>query len=60
VKIKTSSGREPREITPGLAYLPYNDVESILPRELDRLVMGCRAEGTHFIVGCDANSHHTS
>jgi len=22
--------------------------------------MGCRAEGTHLIVGCDANSHHTS
>ena len=60
VNIKTSSGRGPREITLGSAYLPYNDVESIPPRELDRLVMGCRAEGTHLIVGCDATSHHTS
>jgi hypothetical protein len=60
VKIKTSSGRGPREITLGSAYLPYNDVEFIPRRELDRLVMDCRAEGTHLIVGCDANSHHTS
>jgi hypothetical protein len=59
-KIKTSSGRGPREITLGSAYLPYNDVESIPPTELDRLVMGCRAKGNHLIVGCDANSHHTS
>jgi hypothetical protein len=22
--------------------------------------MGCRAQGTHLIIGCDANSHHTS
>jgi hypothetical protein len=27
---------------------------------LERLVMGCRAEGTHLIFGCDANAHHTS
>jgi len=60
VKIKMSSGRGLREITLRSAYLPYNDVESIPPRELDSLVMGCRAEGTHLIVGCDANSHHTS
>ena len=59
VKTKMSSGRRPREITLGSVYLPYNDVESIPPRELDMLVMGCRAEGTNLIVGCDANSHHT-
>jgi hypothetical protein len=29
------------------------------PREVERLVTGCRAEGTHLIIGCDANSHHT-
>jgi len=23
-------------------------------------VTGCSADGTHLIVGCDANSHHTS
>jgi hypothetical protein len=22
--------------------------------------MGCRDEGTHLIIGCDANSHHSS
>jgi len=60
VKIKTSSGRAPREIILGSAYLPSNVVELIPPRELDRLVMGCRVEGTHLIIGSDANSHHTS
>jgi len=60
VKIKTSSGRGPREIILGSAYLPYNYVELIPPGELDRLVVGCRAEGTHLIIGCDANSYHIS
>jgi len=60
VKIKTSSGRGPREIILGSAYLPYDDVELPPLGELERLVMGCRAEGTHLIIGCDANSHHTS
>jgi hypothetical protein len=27
---------------------------------LEKLVMGCRVEGTHLIIGCDANAHHTS
>ena len=60
VKIKMSSGRGPREIVLGFRYLQYNDIELIAPRELYRLVLGCRAEGTHLIIGCDANLHHTS
>jgi len=55
VKIKTSSGRGPREIILRSAYLPYDDVEPPTPRKLERLVMGCRARGTHLIIGCDAN-----
>jgi hypothetical protein len=27
---------------------------------LEKLVTGCRAEGTHLIVGCGGNFHHTS
>jgi splicing factor 45 len=60
VKIKTSSGGGPREIILGSAYLPYDDDVPPPPRELEKLVMGCRAAGTHLIIGCDANSHHTS
>jgi len=60
VKIKTSSGGGTREIILRLAYLPYDDVEPPPPGELERLVTGCRANGTHLIVGCDANLHHTS
>jgi hypothetical protein len=60
VKIKTSSGKGPREIILGSAHLPYNNVKLPPPGELERLVMSCRAERTHLIICCDANSHHTS
>jgi len=60
VKIKTSSGGGPRKIILGLAYLPYDQVEPPPPRELERLVTDCMANGTHLIISCDANSHHTS
>ena len=60
VKIKRSGGGGPREIILRSAYLPYDDVEPPPPGELERLVTGCRANGTHLIVDCDANSHHTS
>jgi len=60
VKIKTSSGEGPREIILGWAYLPFDYVEPPPPGELEKLVMSCRAEGTHLIIGCDANAHHTS
>jgi len=60
VKIKMSDGGGPREIILGSAYLSYDDVEPPTPGELERLVTGYRADGTNLIVGCDANSHHTS
>ena len=60
VKIKMSGGGGPKEIILGSAYLPYVDVEPPPPGELERLMTGCRANGTQLIVGCDANSHHTS
>jgi len=60
VKIKTLSGGGPREIILSLAYLPYNDDEPPPLGDLERLVTGCRANGTHLIISCDANLHHTS
>ena len=59
VKIKTYIDGEPREIILGSAYFPYNDDKPPLPEELEKLVMRCRADGTH-LIGCDANAHHTS
>ena len=59
VKIKMSRGGGLREIILRLAYLPYDDVPPP-PWELEKLAMGCRAAGTRLIIGCDANSHHTS
>jgi len=59
-KITASSGERPREIILRSAYLTYDDVVPPPPEELERLVMGCRAQGTHLIIGCDASSHHTS
>ena len=46
VKIKTSGGRGPRAIILGSAYLPYDDVEPHPAGEFERLVTGCRANGT--------------
>ena len=43
VKLKTSINGGPREIILGSAYLPYDDVKSPPPEELERLVTGCRA-----------------
>jgi hypothetical protein len=59
VKIKSSSEEGLREITLGSAYLPYDYAEPPPTRELERLVTGCRTEGTHLIIRCDANLHHT-
>jgi hypothetical protein len=50
VKIKTSGGSGPRGIILGSAYLPYDDAETPPPVELERLVMSCRAQGTHLII----------
>jgi hypothetical protein len=60
VKITASGGGRPREIILRSAYLSYDDTEPPPPKELQKLVMGCRAQGTHLIISCDANSHHTS
>jgi hypothetical protein len=60
VKIRAPSSGRPREIIFGSAYLQYDDTVPPPPEELERLVMGCRAQGTHLIIGCDANSHHNS
>jgi hypothetical protein len=60
VKIAASSVGKSREIILVSAYLPYDDAVPPPLEELEKLVMGCRAQGTHLIIGCDANSHHTS
>ena len=58
VKIKMLCGRGLKEIILRSAYLPYDEPPP--PGELERLVFGCRVEGTHLIISCDANAHHTS
>jgi hypothetical protein len=60
MKITASSGGRPREIILRSAYLPYDDVVPPPPEELERLVKGCRAQGTHLIIGCDANWGNTN
>jgi hypothetical protein len=60
VKITASNNGGPREIVLGSAYLPFDDAESPPTPGVEKLVMGCRDEGTHLIIGCDANSHHSS
>lgn len=60
VKIKTLCGRGPREIILRSAYLPHDDCEPPPPREMQKLGAGCKADGSHLVIGCDANAHHTT
>jgi hypothetical protein len=60
VKIRKSCDKGPREIILGSAYLPYDDPEPPPPKEVERLVAGCRADGSHLVIGCDVNVHHTT
>jgi hypothetical protein len=60
VKIRTSCGKGLREIIFGSAYLSHDDLEPPPPRELEKLVAGCRADGSHLVIGCDVNAHHTT
>jgi hypothetical protein len=48
-----------REIVLGSAYFSYDDAEPLATPGVEKLVMGCRDSGTHLIIGCDANSHHS-
>jgi hypothetical protein len=59
VKIKSSCGRGLKEIILGSAYLPY-DFEPPSTREMEKLVAGCRADGSHLVISCDVNAHHTT
>jgi hypothetical protein len=59
-KIKTLCGRRPREILLGSAYLPYDGAEPPPPREVRQLVIRRRVEGSHFVISCHGNVHHTS
>lgn len=40
------------------AYFP-GDVDTVPPPELITFVNFCKNNDKHFIIGCDANSHHT-
>jgi hypothetical protein len=60
VKIKTSCGRGLSKIFLGLAYLRCNYFEPSPSREMKKLVAGCRAEGSHLVISCDVNTHHTT
>jgi hypothetical protein len=59
-KIKTLCVTGPREIILRSAYLPHDDSESPPLREMENLVAGCTAEGSHLVISCDANGHHTT
>ena len=58
LKIKSISGEGSREIILGSAYLPYDDIIPPPTRKVEKLVDTCQTEGSHLVIGCDANSHH--
>lgn len=56
VEIPTSRGKT--EVVVASAYFP-GDTPEVPPPEIDSLVHYCRANNKSFIIGCDANTHHT-
>jgi hypothetical protein len=60
VKITTPNSGGPRKIVLGSAYLPFDDADPPPTSGVEKLVKGCREEGTHLIIDCDANLHHSS
>lgn len=54
--VPTTRGKQ--ELVVASAYFP-GDQEDIPPPEVDALVRYCRAVNKPFLIGCDANAHHT-
>lgn len=61
VQIKSSETEGPRGVTLGSVYLPYDDPNPPPTPELVNLVNRCRGtNGSHLVIGCDANAHHSA
>lgn len=56
VTVPTTRGKQ--ELVVASAYFP-GDQEDIPPPEVAALVRYCRAVNKPFLIGCDANAHHT-
>ncbi|XP_038107967.1 uncharacterized protein LOC119766704 [Culex quinquefasciatus] len=54
--VPTTRGKQ--EVVVASAYFP-GDQDVIPPPEVDALVRYCRAVNKPFLIGCDANAHHT-
>lgn len=55
--VPTTRGKQ--EVVDASAYFP-GDQDVIPPPEVDALVRYCRAVNKPFLIGCDANAHHTT
>ena len=56
VEVPTTSGKQ--EMVVASAYFP-GDQDDIPPSEVTALVRYCRSVNKPFLIGCDANAHHT-
>ena len=57
MEVPTSRGRT--EIVVISAYFP-GDSEEVPPKEVAEIIDRCRKNSKQFVIGCDANSHHTT
>ena len=56
VTVPTTRGKQ--EMVVASAYFP-GDLDDVPPPEVAALVQYCRAVNKPFLIGCDANAHHT-
>lgn len=52
--------RGTQEIIIGTAYFPYDSTNPPPTEEVVNLISEAKRKGSHLILGCDANAHHTT
>jgi hypothetical protein len=58
VMVEAMGERGKKEIVIASAYFP-GDSETTPPAEIKQLIAYCKQKGLGFLIGCDANAHHT-
>lgn len=60
IQLRFDSGDEQNDIVIAFAYFPGDDPFEPSPQPVQSLISFCIKQGMPYIIGCDANSHHSS
>lgn len=60
ILVKVDEGNGQSEIVIASAYFPGDSTENPPPSEVQSLISFCNKQDLPFLIGCDANAHHSS